>query len=51
MKLKHGMDHWGHKVYKVYINEDPGLTLIYFKAMPNLVKNAHCAYFYFYFYF
>ena len=31
------------KVYKVYINNDPGLTLTYFTARSNLVKVAHCA--------
>ena len=36
------MDH--AKVYKVYINDDPGLTLIYYTERSNLVKIAHCAY-------
>ena len=26
MVLKLGMEHWGFKLYKVYINDDPGLT-------------------------
>ena len=30
MFLKLGMYHWGLKLYKVYINDDPGLTLTYF---------------------
>ena len=30
MILKFGMYHWGLKLYKVYINDDPGLTLTYF---------------------
>ena len=37
------MDHQGLNVHKVYINDDPGLTMTYFKARSNLVKNAHCA--------
>ena len=37
------MDLQGLKVYKVYINDDPGLTLTYFTARSNLVKIAHCA--------
>ena len=36
MILKFGMQHWRPKVYKVYMNDDPGLTLTYFKAMLNL---------------
>ena len=27
MILKLGLYHWGLKLYKVYINDDPGLTL------------------------
>ena len=38
------MDHWGLKIYKVYINDDHGLTLNYCKARSNLVKIAYCAY-------
>ena len=30
--LKLGMQHQGLKLYKVYINDDPGLTLTYFTA-------------------
>ena len=37
MILKHGMYHWGRKLYKVYIDDDPGLTLTYFVARSNLV--------------
>ena len=44
MMLKLGMDHLRHKVYKVYINNDTGLTLTYFMARSNLVKNFYCAY-------
>ena len=43
MILKLGMDHQGLKVYKIYINDDPGLTMTYFTARSNLVKLAHCA--------
>ena len=34
---KLGMQHWGLKLYKVYINGDPGLTLTYFMARSNWV--------------
>ena len=44
MILKLGMDHWVHKVYKVYINDNPGLTMMFFKAKSNLVKIVYCAY-------
>ena len=37
MILKLGMYHWGLKLYKVYINDDPGLTLTYFTARSNWV--------------
>ena len=37
MILKLGMYHWGLKLYKVYINDDPGLTLTYFTAWSNWV--------------
>ena len=37
MILKLGMLHWGLKLYKVYINDDPGLTLTYFMARSNWV--------------
>ena len=37
MILKLGMYHWGLKPYKVYINDNPGLTLPYFKARSNWV--------------
>ena len=37
MIMKLGMYHWGLKFYKVYINDDPGLTLTYFVAMSNWV--------------
>ena len=37
MILKLGMSHWGLKLYKVYINDYPGLTLTYFMARPNWV--------------
>ena len=37
MILKLDMQHRGIRVYKVYINYDPGLTLTYFTAMSNVV--------------
>ena len=37
MILKLGMKHWGLRLYKIYINDDPGLTLTYFTARSNLV--------------
>ena len=41
--LELSMDHQGLKVYKGYINDDPGLTLTYFTAISYLVKIAYCA--------
>ena len=38
MILKLGMYHWERKLYKVYINDDPELTLTHFKTKSNLVK-------------
>ena len=35
--MKLDMEHEGHKLYKVYINDDPGLTLTYFTGKSNLV--------------
>ena len=37
MILKLGMYHQGLKLYKVYINCDPGLTLTYFTARSNWI--------------
>ena len=37
MILKLEMKHRGLKLYKVYINDDPGLTLTYFTARSNWV--------------
>ena len=37
MILKLGMKHLGLKLYKVYINDDPGLTLTYFTLKSNWV--------------
>ena len=37
MILKLGMKHQGLKLYKVYINDDPGLTLTYFTTRSNSV--------------
>ena len=36
MILKLGMQHWGLELYKVYINDDPGLTFTYFTARSNM---------------
>ena len=38
MILKGGMEQYVFKLYKVYINDDPVLTLTYFTTMSNLVK-------------
>ena len=40
MILKLGMKHRGLKLYDLYINNDPGLTLTYFTAMSNMVTKA-----------
>ena len=40
MILKLGMDHQGLKVYKVYINDDPGLTLTWSKLLIVLQTNG-----------
>ena len=40
MILKLGMQHQGLKLYKIYVNDDPGLTLTYFTARSNLVVYA-----------
>ena len=37
MILKFGMQHQGLYLYKVYINDDPGLTLTYLTARSNWV--------------
>ena len=37
MIWKLGKLHQGPKLYKVNINDDPGLTLTYFRTMSNLV--------------
>ena len=37
MILKLGMYCWGLKLYEVYINDDPGLTLTFFMARSNWV--------------
>ena len=34
--LKFGMQHRGFKIYKVYINDNPGLTMTYLLARSNL---------------
>ena len=40
MILKLGMQHLGLKLYKVYINDDPELTLTYLTARSNCVANT-----------
>ena len=40
MILKLGMQHQGLKVYNVYINDDPQLTLTYFTARSIKVAYA-----------
>ena len=40
MTLKLGMQHWVLEYYQDCSNDDPGLTLIYFTAWPNLVPYA-----------
>ena len=40
MTLKLGMQRRVLEYYQVYLNDDPGLTLIYFKARSNLVPYA-----------
>ena len=40
MTLKLGMMHWVLKFYRVYSNDDPGLSLTYFTARSNLVPYA-----------
>ena len=37
MIFKLGMQHQGLKLFKVYINDDPGLTLVNFTARSNWV--------------
>ena len=38
MIMKLGMEHYVLKLYKLYINDDPELTLTHFKTMSNLAK-------------
>ena len=38
MFIKFGMGHYVLKLYKVYINDDPELTLTHFNTMSNLAK-------------
>ena len=40
MTLNLGMHHWVLEYYQVCSNDDPGLTLTYFKARSNLVLYA-----------
>ena len=36
MILKLGMQHSGFEVFKMYMNDDPGMTLTYFTAISNM---------------
>ena len=38
MIMKLGMEQYALKLYKVYITDDPELTLTYFKAMSKFAK-------------
>ena len=38
MLMKLGMEQYVLKLYKVYINDDPELTLSHFKIMSNFAK-------------
>ena len=38
MTMKLGMEQYVLKLYKVYINDDPELTLTHFKTMSNFAK-------------
>ena len=40
MTLKLGMQHWVLEYIQICSNDDPGLTLTYFTARPNLVPYA-----------
>ena len=40
MTLKLGMWLWVLEYYQVYSNDDPGLTLTYFRARANLIPYA-----------
>ena len=44
MIMKLGMEHYKLKLYLVYINEDPELTLTYFTTMTILEKLVFCTY-------
>ena len=40
MTLQLGMQHWVHKYYQVWSNDDSGLTMTYFMARSNFVPYA-----------
>ena len=40
MIMKLGMKHYELKLYTVYINDDPELTLTYFTTISNLAKHV-----------
>ena len=42
MIMKLGMEQYVLKLYKVYINDDPELTLTHFKTVSNFAKLVFC---------
>ena len=44
MIIRLGREHYELKLYTVYINDDPELTLTYFTTMSNLAKLVFCTY-------
>ena len=44
MSMKLSMEQYVLKFYKVYINDDPELTMTYFKTMSNFTKACFCTY-------
>ena len=42
--MKLGMGHYVIKLYKVYIDDDPELTMTYFTTMTNLAKLSRLCY-------
>ena len=40
MILKLGVKHLGMELYKIYINQDPGMTLTYFTARSTKISHA-----------
>ena len=44
MIVKLGMEQYALKFYKVYINDDPELTLTHFKTISNFSETLFCTY-------